>query len=413
MSSRQILAALCAVALVAPAATSGQSAGPPPAPQEAPAGRPAPSTVRGQEYPRILPDRRVIFRVRAPEAKTVAVRARGSDSGMGAEAYPLKPIGESVWEATIGPVRSGFHYYELLIDGHAMNDPASQTYFGWARPTSGLEVPDDTLTFYVAKDVPHGEVRIRPYFSRVTGQHRHAYVYTPPGYDRNTSLRYPVLYLQHGSGENETSWTWQGKVNDIMDGLIAEGKTVPMLIVMDQGYATRPGAAPLPPGQRGGGAGQADAFQDVVLRDLIPAIDGSYRTLTDRRHRAIAGLSMGAGQAVRIGFGNPDVFGTVGAFSGGGGGGRGGAPFDRQTAYNGVMADVAGFNRRFDLFWIGYGDLEGGYASGKKLHETLEAAGIKHVWFETAGSHEWQVWRKSLYDFAPRLFRSGAARKTQ
>jgi enterochelin esterase-like enzyme len=414
MSIRPIVVSICALiggATGAHVAATAQSA-PPAAAQEAIPGRPASSTVRGQEYPRILPDRRVIFRARAPEAKTVAVRARGNDSGMGAEPYPMKPIGEGMWETTIGPVRSGFHYYELLVDGHAMNDPASQTYFGWARPTSGLEVPDDTLTFYVPKDIPHGEVRIRPYFSKVTGQHRNAYVYTPPGYDRTPSQRYPVLYLQHGSGENETSWTWQGRVNVIMDTLLAEGKTVPMLIVMDQGYATRAGAAPVQSGQRGGGAGQADAFQDVVLRDLIPAIDASYRTLTDRRHRAIAGLSMGAGQAVRIGFGNPDVFASVGAFSGGGGGGRGGAPFDRQTAYNGVMADVAAFNNKFDLFWIGYGNLEGGYGNGKKLHETLQAAGIKHVWFETVGSHEWQVWRKSLYDFAPRLFRTGAV-KTQ
>ena len=167
---------------------------------------------------------------------------------MGAEAYPLKPIGEGLWEVTIGPIRSGFHYYELLVDGHAMNDPASQTYFGWARPTSGLEVPDDTLTFYVPKDVPHGEVRIRTYLSKVTGQYRQAYVYTPPGYDQNPAMRYPVLYLQHGAGENETSWTWQGRVNVIMDTLIAEGKARPMLVVMDQGYAARAGAAPAPRG---------------------------------------------------------------------------------------------------------------------------------------------------------------------
>ena len=381
--------------------------------QEAPAGKPAPSNVRGGEYPRILPDRRVIFRTRLPEAKTVAVRARGNDSGMGAETYALKAMGEGQWEATIGPIRSGFHYYELVVDGVAMNDPASLTYFGWARPTSGLEVPDDTLNFYVPKDVPHGEVRIRPYLSKVTGQFRNAYVYTPPGYDQNPSLRYPVLYLQHGSGENETSWTWQGKVNVIMDALIAEKKAQPMLVVMETGYATRAGEAPAATGQRGAGAGQPDAFQEVVLRDLIPTIDASYRTLKDRRNRAIAGLSMGAGQAVRIGFGNPDVFASVGAFSGGGAGGRGGAAFDRQTAYNGAMADVAAFNKNFDLFWIGFGDLEGGYANGKKLHSTLEGDGVKHVWFETLGSHEWQVWRKSLYDFAPRLFRTGGAKKTQ
>src|SRR5687768_5067374 len=218
--------------------------------QEAPVGKPAPSNVRGGEYPRILPDRRVVFRARLPEAKTVAVRARGNDSGMGAETYALKATGEGLWEVTVGPIRSGFHYYELVVDGHAMNDPASLTYFGWARPTSGLEVPDDTLNFYVPKDVPHGEVRIRPYLSKVTGQFRNAYVYTPPGYDQSPSQRYPVLYLQHGSGENETSWTWQGKVNVIMDALIAEKKALPMLVVMDQGYATRAGDPPVPAGQR-------------------------------------------------------------------------------------------------------------------------------------------------------------------
>ena len=372
--------------------------------QDAPAGRPASSNVRGQEYPRILPDRRVIFRTRAPGAKTVAVRARGNDSGMGSDPYQMTAIGEGVWEVTIGPVRSGFHYYELIVDGHAGNDPASHTFFGWARPTSGLDVPDDTLDFYVEKDVPHGDVRIRTYLSTVTGQFRRAYVYTPPGYDRDPTMRYPVLYLQHGAGENETAWTWQGRANVILDNLIAEGRARPMIVVMDHGYAVRAGASPAPAGQRAGGAGQPAAFQDVVLRDLIPTIDANYRTLSDRRHRAIAGLSMGAGQAVRIGFGNPDVFAAVGAFSGGGAGGRGGGAFDRQTAYNGVMADVAAFNRNFDLFWIGYGDLETGYRNGRALHATLEAAGIRSVWFETLGSHEWQVWRKSLRDFAPRLF---------
>lgn len=401
MRIRLVMLGVCALMLGAPVGALAQ---------DVPPGRPASSNVRGQDYPRILPDRRVVFRARAPEAKAVAVRARGNDSGMGSDTHQMKPIGDGLWEVTIGPVRSGFHYYELLVDGHATVDPASHTYFGWARPTAALEVPDDTLDFYVEKDVPHGDVRIRTYLSTVTGQFRRAYVYTPPGYDQSSTTRYPVLYLQHGSGENETAWTWQGRANIILDNLIAEGRARPMIVVMDHGYAVRADGSPSPAGQRAGGAGQADAFQDVVLRDLIPTIDRNYRTLTDRRHRAIAGTSMGAGQAVRIGFGNPDVFATVGAFSGGGGGGRGGGPFDRQTAYNGVMADVAAFNRNFDLFWIGYGDEETGYANGKTLHTTLEAAGIRSVWFEAPGSHEWQVWRKSLHDFAPRLFRNSGAK---
>ncbi len=367
--------------------------------QDVPAGRPAPSTIRGKDYPRLHADRRVTFRVNAPQAKAVAVAARGDDSGMGATPYDLKPVQDGIWEVTIGPVRPGFHYYELIIDGQRMTDPSSHTYFGWAQPTSALEVPDETLDFYVEKDVPHGEVRIRPYRSTVTGQFRRAYVYTPPGYDRNTETRYPVLYLQHGSGENETAWTWQGRANVILDNLIAEGKARPMIVVMDQGYATRPAGSSRPAGQREGGAGAGnEAFEELVLRDLIPLIDEHYRTQPDRHHRAIAGTSMGAGQAMRIGLGNPDQFASIGAFSGGS------RNLDPKTAYGGVLADAATFNRKFDLFWIGFGNEDRGYTNGQALHATLEANGVKHVWFEGPGSHEWQVWRKHLYDFASRLF---------
>jgi enterochelin esterase family protein len=201
---------------------------------QTPEGQPAPSTVRGKQYPRILADRRVIFRVNAPSAKQVAVAGRAADSGMnGNRPYEMEEIEKGVWQVTTDPVRPGFQYYELIIDGLRTNDPASQTFFGWAQPTSGLEVPDEALDFYAEQDVPRGEVRIRPYLSKTTGQFRRAYVYTPPGYDKDTEARYPVLYLQHGSGENETSWTWQGKANLILDNLIAERKAVPMLVVMD------------------------------------------------------------------------------------------------------------------------------------------------------------------------------------
>lgn len=373
--------------------------------QDGPAGRPAPSTVRGKEYPRLHADRRVTFRVRAPQARAVAVAPRGDDSGLGAAPYDLKPIQDGLWEATVGPVRPGFHYYELIIDGQRTTDPSSQTYFGWAQPTSGLEVPDEALDFYEEKEVPRGEVRIRPYRSTVTGQFRRAYVYTPPGYDQDTEKRYPVLYLQHGSGENETGWTWQGRANVILDNLIAEGQARPMIVVMDHGYATRPtdGSSPATPGESRTGAGN-EGFEEVVLRDLIPLIDRQYRTRPDRHHRAIAGLSMGAGQAMRIGFGNPDQFASIGAFSGGG------RNLDPPTAYGGVWTDAAKFNRNFDLFWIGYGNEDRGYTNGQALHAALEAAGIQHVWFEGPGSHEWQVWRKHLQNFASRLFPDGEAK---
>jgi enterochelin esterase family protein len=361
---------------------------------QAPEGRPAPSTVRGKEYPRIFPGRRVIFRVEAPSAKQVAVAGRGSDSGMnGNTPYEMKEIEKGVWEVTTDPVRPGFHYYELIIDGLHTPDPASQTFFGWARPTSGLEVPDESLDFYSEQDVAHGEIRIRPYFSKTTGRFRRAYVYTPPGYDADNQTRYPVLYLQHGSGENETSWTWQGKANLILDNLIADGTALPMIVVMDQGYAAKPGQ------EAGAGSRGNEAFEEMVIRDLIPLIDATYRTQTGRHDRAIAGLSMGAGQAMRIGLGNLDKFASVGAFSGGS------RNFDPATSYSGVMADAAAFNSKLDLLWIGCGAEDRLYAGAKSLHQSLQAAGIKHTWFEGPGSHEWQVWRKHLHVFAPLLFR--------
>ena len=282
-----------------------------PAPSAGLEGQPAPSNVRGSAYPRVLPDRRVMFRVNAPEAKTVAVAARADDSGMnGNKPYAMTRVEKGNWTVTTDPVRPGFHYYELIIDGRKQTDPSSETYFGWSQQTSGLEVLDPALDFYWPKNVPHGEVRIHWYRSKVTGQMRPAYVYTPPGYETNLSTRYPVLYLQHGAGESERGWTWQGKANFILDNLLAENKTKPMVVVMDNGYAAK---ADAPANARGN-----EAFGEVVLNDLIPIIDAKFRTIADRDHRAIAGLSMGAGQALQIGLNNLDRFAYVGAFSGGG-----------------------------------------------------------------------------------------------
>ncbi len=365
------------------------------------AGTPAPSNVRGKDFPLIHPDLRVTFRVTAPEAEKVSVAGRGADSGMnGNTPHEMKKRADGVWEVTTGPVRPGFHYYELIVDGHRTTDPASQTYFGWAQQTSGLEVPDPELDFYEAKDVPHGEVRVRWYRSKTTGQHRQVYVYTPPGYDSDTTRRYPVLYLQHGSGENQTSWTQQGKANLIMDNLIAEGKARPMLVVMEQGYAERAGA----PSQ---GTPASEAFGELVIRDLVPMIDSTYRTIADRHHRAIAGLSMGAGQAMRIGLANLDQFASIGSFSGGN------RNFDVKTSYDGAFANPEALNGTIDLLWIGCGTEDRLYEGARSLHQALDQAGVRHVWLEGAGSHEWQVWRKHLHDFAPRLFRGSAEKQTR
>jgi enterochelin esterase-like enzyme len=356
--------------------------------------QPATSNVRGSEYPKIHSDLRVTFQIKAPTAQKVQVMPGGGANGLGKGPFEMERSADGTWSATIGPVQPGFHYYWLLVDGVPVNDPASETYFGWGRQSSGLEVPDATLDFYEIEDVPHGDVRIHWYRSRTTGQFRRVYVYTPPGYDDDSTRRYPVLYLQHGAGESERGWTAQGRANFILDNLIAAGKAKPMIIVMENGYASRAGTA-----QTAGGRGN-EAFGEVIMRDLIPEIDKSYRTSTDRAHRAIAGLSMGGGQALNIGLGNLDQFASIGSFSG-----AGARNFDVKTSFQGVFADAAAFNQRVTLLWIGCGTEDTLLAGSQTLHGALKTAGVRHVWWEGPGLHDWQVWRIHLHDFAQRLFR--------
>jgi enterochelin esterase-like enzyme len=349
----------------------------------------ATSNVPGAQYPRIQPDFGITFRVNAPAAQKVQVKPGGD--GLGKGPYDMVRDEKGVWTVTTPPAAPGFHYYFLLVDGFQCNDPGSQTYFGWNTETSGVEVPD-RVDFYEAKEVPHGEVRARWYLSKTTGQWRRAQVYTPPDYDQSGSKRYPVLYLQHGSGENETSWVKQGRVSFILDNLIAAKRAAPMIVVMENGMvATKAGAA------QGRGNG---AFEEVVVNDLIPTIDATYRTMADREQRAIAGLSMGAGQAMQIGLGHPDKFAYIGSFSGGV---RGSDP---KTAYGGVFADAPAFKKKVKLLWIGAGIAEvAAHQANQAWHEALEKAGIPNVFFECPFAHEWQTWRYDLQDFAPRLFR--------
>jgi enterochelin esterase-like enzyme len=281
-----------------------------------------------------------------------------------------------------------------------VNDPGTDTYFGTSKPTSGIEIPEKGVDFFHAKDVPHGEVRSRWYKSKVTGQNRHVRVYTPPDYDADLKKKYPVLYLQHGGGEDETGWAKQGHMNFILDNLIAEKKAVPMIVVMEKGYAVKAGEQPAAPGPgRGFGGG---AFEDVVMKDLIPMIDSTYRTIADRDHRAIAGLSMGGGQAMQIGLTHLDTFSVVGAFSGAG-------RFDPKTAYGGLFADGAAFDRKVSLLYLHSGDqgLDAGiHKTAKALYTMLQKGGAKNVVFRDAKGlgHEWQTWRLAFHDFAPRLF---------
>jgi enterochelin esterase family protein len=346
----------------------------------------------------------VTFRLKAPEAKSVKVQPGGADSGLGKGPYDMQRSGDGLWTVTTPPAVPGFHYYWLVVDGVAVNDPGSETFFGYGKPTSGVEVPEPGADYYDVKDVPHGEVRSLWYHSKVTGTPRRSMVYTPPGYDADAGKRYPVLYLQHGAGEDERGWTTQGRANFILDNLIAAGAAAPMIVVMDNGYATKPGAADTPAKSGLPATRRTDftGFEEVLLRELVPRVDASYRTISDREHRAMAGLSMGAMQTLRIAPAHTETFAYIGAFSP-----PPIAAFDVKTAAGGAYNDAATFNAKVRLFWLGAGTAEERFLAGvRKMHESLDGAGIKHVVFESHGTaHEWQTWRRSLHDFAPRLFR--------
>jgi enterochelin esterase family protein len=361
---------------------------------------PAPSNVRGAEYPRIHADQSVTFRLEAPTATSVQVQVSWPD----APPFDMLRDDAGVWSVTFPPIIPGFHYYWLIVDGVAVNDPNSETYFGHGKLTSGLEMPEPGADYYAIRDVPHGEVRVRWYKAQTTGTWRRAYVYTPPGYDDELETRYPVLYLQHGGGEDERGWTKQGRANFILDNLIADGQAVPMIIVMECGYAMpwvaeRPRTPEFLQQLR-------ESFEVLLLEDLIPMIDATYRTIADREHRALAGLSMGGHQALHIGLSHREAFAWIGAFSG--------AVLelpDPQTAFSGAFRDPAAFNRQVRLFWMSAGTATGTleerlYVALCNFHKMLEDLGITHEIFESEGTeHEWQTWRKSLHAFAPRLFR--------
>ncbi len=364
------------------------------------------TNVRGAQSPRIFPDGRALFTLKAPDAKTVQLAGAVSKSPLAM----TKGV-DGAWSLTTAPLVPGLHYYWFLVDGVQTNDPGSETFMGYGKETSAIDIPEPGVDFYSIKRVPHGEVREHWYFSAVTGAWRRCFVYTPPGYDDRPAARYPVLILQHGSGEDETGWVRQGKANVILDNLLASGTCKPMIVVMDRGYAV---AAGQPPANFGPGATQRDykeafgAFQDVILRDLIPEVDTYYRTLPDRGHRAMAGLSMGGMQTLFITLHHPEQFAYVGSFSGPiiRGLNTSGSGFDVKTAFDGAFADQQSFNAHYKLLWLGVGTEEGQFRAGiKEAADALQSAGIHLVYFESQGTaHEWQTWRRDLKEFAPRLF---------
>jgi enterochelin esterase-like enzyme len=355
--------------------------------------------------PCVHPDGRVTFRVKAPLAQKVQIEPLNGQpenngyNGLGKAPHDMIKDENGLWSVTTPPAVPGIHGYWLVIDGVRVNDTCCKTYGSTKMQTCGVEIPEPGVDFYDIKDVSHGQVHMQWYYSKVTNAWRRAFIYTPPDYDNHPEQRYPVFILRHGGGEDETGWVEQGRANFILDNLIAEGKAKPMIVVMDWGQAPRPDqpihipSTPPPP-----------EIGEVTIKELIPMVDATFRTIPDREHRAMAGLSMGSVQTLYIGLTNLDTFSYLGIFS------RrpmSADEFNVQKSFGGVFTDAAAFNKKLKLFWWGAGTAEEGiYNAAKANLAELAEAGIKSVFVEFPGtSHEWQTWRKSLYDFAPRLFR--------
>jgi S-formylglutathione hydrolase FrmB len=339
-----------------------------------------PSTLNqpGQEYPQVNSQGYARFRIIAPEAQSVVVSlGLGGTRG----GTPLTKADDGAWVGTTaGPMEEGFHYYHLTVDGGVFNDPGTLNFYGSTRWESGIEIPAHDQDFYALKDLPHGKVQQVLFPSKSTNTSRRAFVYTPPSYDREKSKRYPVLYLQHGWGEDETAWSNQGHANLIMDNLIAEGKIKPFIIVMTYGMTNE---------VKRGGLRNFDItpFQTVLIDELIPYIDANFRTLADQPHRAMAGLSMGGMETKTITLARPDVFSYYGLLSGG-------------TYAPGDIKDKS----KVKLIFLSCGSFEN--PKGVTDAATaLKEAGINAVSYISKNTrHEFQTWRRSLYELAQLLF---------
>ena len=349
----------------------------------------AETTVPGNEFPKIDKERRAYFRVVAPTANSVQVDICGKK-------YDMRRDQKGVWCAVTDPLVVGFHYYFINIGGVNVIDPATETFFGCNREAGGIEIPEgDEGNYYRPQQgVAHGQVRSLYYYANATQEWRHAMVYTPAEYEKGKK-RYPVLYLQHGMGEDETGWSKQGHMQHIMDNLIASGEAKPMIVVMESGDVK----APFRGGDNRQGFSEYGAsFYKVMIQDLISTIDSQFRTLTDRDHRAMAGLSWGGHQTFDLVLNNMDKFAWMGAFSG--------AIFglDVKTAYNGIFSRPDEFNKKIHYLYLSSGSEEN--FGTEALVKNLREAGIKADFYVSPGTHhEWLTWRRCFRQFVPHLFK--------
>jgi len=367
-----------------------------------------PTTQQEHKFPQVNSEGRVRVSISAPQALKVQL-------DIGGVKYDLMKDDKGVWTGESAPQDEGFHYYQLNIDGASVPDPGSLYYYGASRWGSGIEIPAKDQDFYALKNVPHGQLRENQYFSKTTNSDRRVYIYTPPGYEKDNSINYPVLYLQHGMGENETGWGNQGHSNLIMDNLIAEGKSLPFIIVMENSSVNFGGTPRVPkptgaltapvPGQTTqaansprsinpiGGMNITGKFERILLDDLIPFVESNYHVIPDQAHRAMAGLSMGGMQTHSIVVANPAVFSYVGMFSSG-------------TFSPTEIKDIDSFKKNVKVVFMSFGGKEGGSLRIGTAAEEWNKEGIKGIAYispETA--HEWQSWRRSLHEFALLLFK--------
>ncbi len=350
-------------------------------------GRPAESNIRSAKYPQILPDGHAVFRVKAPEAQKVQL-----DLG---KKYDMVKNAEGVWETTTDSLSEGFHYYSLIIDGVAVADPASESFYGMGRMASGFEVPFKGDAYYEIRNVPHGDIRIKNYYSSVTNSWRNFYMYTPPGYDQNSTEKYPVLYILHGGGEDQRGWATQGKTDLIIDNLISQKKAMPMIVVMVDGNL------PL----NGFGGETLVVFEKELKQCVIPFVEQNYRVKTEANSRALAGLSMGGIQTLYAGVKNTDLFAYLGVFSSGWI-----QPMQKDIAdsqYEFMKNNADKINGNLKQFWISQGGKEDiAWKNCQILIAKFDEMKIKYTYSEYPGGHSWPVWRNNLYQFAQLVFKN-------
>ena len=345
-------------------------------------------------YPRVLKDNSVMFRVNAPQAQLVQI-------DLGGKKYDMTKGEGGTWTVTTSPQVPGYHYYSLVVDGVSVADPASQTFYGCSRWSSAIEIKEAGMDDFEVQDVKHGEVRTVYYYSKVDEAWRPLMVYTPAGYNEG-SESYPVVYIQHGGGEDHRGWMEQGRTAQIMDNLIAAGKAKPMIVVSsNSNVQSRSG------GFGGGYSWQGmQTFRSELLDNVIPFVEKTYRVKKDRKHRAMCGLSMGGGQSFYIGLRDPEVFANVGVFSTGMFGGiQGASNFDLEKEVPGMLTDTKTFNQQFDVFFVSCGEQDPRIEHTRSIVKKMRDGGVEVKFNSYPGDHEWQVWRKSLHEFAQYLFK--------